>query len=267
LGMAKNVLVFAPHPDDAEIYTGGTVAKMIKEGAKATIVVATDGSKGSFDMAGPALAQTRKAEAQQAEQVLGAQPPVFLGYVDFELDKLAPGVLREKLIRIIRQYKPDVVFSLDPYAPYEPHPDHRALAWAGWEALNFSNLPLIHPEHSAEGLQPHFVAEKYYYAVNPNEINKIVDISATMDKKLAALNKHMSQMVFMVKDIVRQAAIAGLDLHTVIGNTIDDPVKAMNYSMRLTNGKMGQQIGVTYGEGYRYERFHPLIEDILSAQG
>ena len=54
--MEKKVIVFAPHQDDAEFYAGGTLAKMIAEGDKVVIVVATDGSRGSFEHAGDALA-------------------------------------------------------------------------------------------------------------------------------------------------------------------------------------------------------------------
>jgi LmbE family N-acetylglucosaminyl deacetylase len=156
-------MVFSPHPDDAEFYAGGTIARMVQEGVKAYLVIATDGRVGSYEHDSHSLVQIRAEEARQAAKVLGAEPPIFLGYPDMGLDRLPPGVLREQFIRLIRQYQPDVVIAEDPFTGIDVHPDHRAVAWAASDAVNYSQLPLMHPEHLAEGLQPHFVSEKYFY--------------------------------------------------------------------------------------------------------
>ena len=149
---------------------------------------------------------------RRAAAVLGAEPPILLGYPDMELDTLPAGVLREKFIRTIRQLKPDVLVAEDPYAPFEPHPDHRAVAWAATEAINYAGLPLVHPEHLAEGLALHLVVEKYFYANVPTLANKCIDISEALARKLAALAEHKSQMVFLVAGVMREAEVAGLDI-------------------------------------------------------
>ena len=89
--MAKKVIVFAPHPDDAEFYAGGTLTRMIAEGDKVVIVVATDGSKGSFEHAGDALAALRRSEALQAAKVLGAEPPIMLDTAILNWTSYLPG--------------------------------------------------------------------------------------------------------------------------------------------------------------------------------
>ena len=128
--MPETVLALVPHPDDAEIYCGGTLARYAAEGAKVHIVVATDGRKGSFMEESNTLAEMRAEEMWRAAAALGAEPPVLLGFPDMELDTLRPGVLREQFVRAIRRLRPEVVFAQDPYALYEPHP-YRQLCLLG----------------------------------------------------------------------------------------------------------------------------------------
>lgn len=264
--MPPVVLALTPHPDDAEIFAGGTIAGMIAAGARAYILVATDGRRGSFEHDGPALAEMRAAEGRRAAHVLGAEPPILLGYPDLELDHLAPGVLREAFIRAIRQFRPDVVIAEDPFAPYDPHPDHRAVAWAASDALSFSELPLMHPEHLEQGLQPHFVVEKYFYSEHLPSTNRVIDVSATMDLKLKALAEHKSQVTFLVEGVVRQARLAGLDVEALLGGMASEPMAAMEWALRAEAAEVGARIGVAYGEAFRYVRFDPLVENLLSLQ-
>lgn len=265
--MSKIVLALVPHPDDAEFFAGGLLANLIADGAKVYIAIASDGRRGSFELDANSLAAIRREEAARAAQTLGAEPPIFLNHPDLEVDTLPPGLLREQFIRLIRQYQPDVVVAEDAFAPYEVHPDHRAVAWAASDAIHFANLPLMHPEHLAQGLQPHFVVEKYFYGENLPNANKIVDISQTMERKIAALGEHRSQVKFLVEDVLRQAKLAGLDLQSLLGNALDDPLQALAWALRAQAAEIGQRIGVAYGEAYRYVRFHPFVENLLALQG
>ena len=264
--MAKKVIVFAPHPDDAEFYAGGTLAKMIAEGFKVVIVVATDSSKGSFEHAGDALAALRRSEALQAAKVLGAEPPIMLGYRDFELDKLPAGQLREQFIHHIRQQQPDVVFTEDAFANGEVHHDHRAVAWAASDAINYATLPLLHPEHLTQGLDPHFVVEKYFFSDDLGDANKVVDISETFERKIAALTEHKSQIKFLVEGILNEARLAGVDLAGLLGAAASNHLMAFTWAMQTQAAGVGLKAGFTYGEAFRYVRFHPFVENILSTQ-
>ncbi len=284
--MPKTVLVFTPHPDDAEFYAGGTIAWFAKEGDRVIIVIASDGRRGSFTHSSEKLAPIRIEETQRAAQVLGVEPPILLSHPDMELDKLASGRLREEFIRLIRQHRPEVVIAQDPFVPYEPHPDHRAVAWAASDAIHYAHLPLLHPEHLSMGLQPHFVAEKYYYAEFPSEtrfqplstksglesrgfIHVAVNITQTIDTKMAALAEHKSQMEFLVEEVLRQTALlgpAGPDLQKVMSDAAGDPATAMSWFIKAQAARIGQKIGVSFGEAFRYERFHPVIESFLTHQ-
>ncbi len=265
--MSKTVLVLVPHPDDAEFFAGGLIANLIDEGAKVYLVIASDGRRGSFDLDATTLTQTRREEAHRAAQTLGAEAPNFLGHPDLEVDTLPPGLLREQFIRAIRQYKPDIVIAEDAFAPYEVHPDHRAVAWAASDAIHFANLPLMHPEHLQEGLAPHFVVEKYFYGENLLNANKIVDISQTIERKIAAMAEHRSQVKFLVEDVLRQAALAGLDLGAWLGGALDNPTQALAWAIQAQAAEIGKRIGVAYAEAYRYVRFHPFVENLLAMQG
>ncbi len=264
--MPGTVLVLTPHPDDAEVFAGGTIAKMVAEGARVIIVIASSGNKGSFEYDAETLAAIRREEATRAAAVLGAEPPIFLEHPDLEVGLLPPGVLREQFVRLIRQYKPDVVITEDPLYIAEVHPDHRAVARAASDAVNFCHLPLLYPEHADEGLEPHFVVEKYFYTPDPAGANKIVDITNTVEKKIAAMMEHRSQVRFLVEEVLRQARRAGLDPKAMLGPMVEDPAAAMAWALRSEAAQIGQRAGFAYGEAFRYVRFHPIVESLLGAQ-
>lgn len=261
--MSKTILVLVPHPDDAEFGCGGTLALMASAGEKIIIVTATDGSKGAFDYDRSEIARLRANEAAEAARILGAETPILLGHADLELDLLPPGVLRREFVHLIRRYRPDVVICQDPFNPQDLHPDHRAVAWAAAEAVNFAHLPLLHPEQLIDGIQPHYVTEKYFYYPRASEANKIVDITGVIEKKVAALAAHTSQVKFLVEDIFRQGRLAGVDIPAILGHPPEPHLAALTFAVQSEAAEMGQPAGYVYGESYRTVRFHPFIEGVI----
>jgi LmbE family N-acetylglucosaminyl deacetylase len=259
----QTVLCLVPHPDDAEYYAGGFIAKLASEGAKVYIAVSTDGIKGSFELTGQELSDARHEEMVNSAKIIGAEQPIFLGYTDFELDMLPPGVLRERYISLIRKFQPAIVITEDPFGSGEPHPDHRAVAMAALEAIHFARLPRIHPHHLKGGLKPHIVTEKYYYSEDPEKYNKFVDISATFDKKMDALAAHKSQVEFLVQGLLNEAILGGLDIHSKLGEMAMDKLALFRMGMRMQAAQTGAKAGMELAEGYRYERFNPLVEKFL----
>lgn len=261
---AKRVLIFAPHPDDAEFYAGGFMAKLVEEGADVLVVTVTDGRCGTYHEDPEKLALIRREEAEKAAKLQGVSIR-FLGYRDYELNLLPPGILREQLVRIIREYKPDIVLAEDAFSKGEVHPDHRSLAWAASDAVNFSQLPNVYPEHGRDGLNPHFITEKYYYTDDPARMNCFIDISEYIEKKLSGMMAHTSQVEFLVEDVMRQAAIAGLDLSRYMGGTdLNDAQAAIRVAMLAQAAELGKAIGVGYAEAYFHTRFHPYIEGLIN---
>ncbi|MGH2719766.1 MAG: PIG-L deacetylase family protein [Actinomycetota bacterium] len=192
-------LVFTPHPDDAELGCGATMAKWIAQGTQVVLVVVTNGAAGSNDpdVDRTALIETREAEQRAAAELLGISEVVFLGYEDGYVEDSHE--LRRDMIREIRRHKPDVVLGPDPsffYAPdgYVNHPDHRRTGEAFLAAVNpgATTVPLYRTELYDKGFLPHQVkACLLAFSVNANYV---VDVAGYLDTKLAALRAHVSQM-------------------------------------------------------------------------
>ncbi len=190
----ESAMVIVAHPDDAEFTVAGTVAAWAKAGCRVTYVVCTDGNAGSHEpgMTREKLAEIRRAEQRAACATLGVSEVVFLGYDDGQLQPTLD--LRRDLVRVIRQYKPEVVIAWDPTMmflgdDYINHPDHRAAAQAALDAAApASAMPLLWPEAGA----PHSVRQVYIYG--NDEPNVWVDVTETIEQKIAALKQHASQM-------------------------------------------------------------------------
>src|SRR5262245_46684672 len=113
------VICFGAHPDDCEIQAGGTAARWAEKGHHVLLVSVTNGDIGHWSQAGGPLAQRRRNEVQKAHQILGVQG-VILDNHDGEL--LPTIENRRTLVRLIREWKADVVLS---HRPNDYHPDHR----------------------------------------------------------------------------------------------------------------------------------------------
>lgn len=261
LSPMKRVLVFEAHGDDMEFLAGGTVAKFASLGHEVTLVCATDNDKGSFELSADELRAVRDRELQGAADVLGVGRIIPLGYSDGDLAYDAPPrELRAAFMRIIREVRPDIVMTWDPFTPYEGHPDHRAVATAASEAAQFSHLPNFHPEQAAEGLAPHYVSESWYFAKAPRDQNKYVDISDFVETKVAALCKHEAQMVLTVADMQHGLRASGLNIpwlealdpheyHAVI----DKQIRARAAAVARNSGLECQ-----YAEGFRRTRYNGI---------
>lgn len=249
--MKKVVLSVAAHGDDAEFMAGGTLAKMAAEGHDVYLAIATDNDRGSMRLSAQRLKEIARPEAEAAAAALGARGVFMLGYTDGDLCDVKPSVLRGQVMRLIRQVRADVIFSWDPFAPFEGHPDHRAIAWATSDAASFAHFPLFHPEHLEEGLEPHRVSEWYWYSKAGWESNELVDISETMAAKLQALYAYECQMVLTLDEFLDAARMAGAAPSGI------DPLDYQPWielAMRAVHGELGAAADVAYAEAFRYER-------------
>jgi LmbE family N-acetylglucosaminyl deacetylase len=197
----KRVMSIHAHPDDQEFTVAGTLAKWSGAGCEVISVVITSGDAGSNDPTHdaaykPALARLREGEQNAANEILGIKQTIYLHYPDGELEPTL--ALRKELTKLIRTHKPDVVVTGDPQAVfygngYINHPDHRAAAQAATYAVFPSaGSRLLFAELLKEGFEPHNVKRLYLHG--PEKPDTWVDISETIDAKLAALNKHASQL-------------------------------------------------------------------------
>lgn len=194
----KRAMFIFAHPDDIEFGTAGTAALWAKYGSDVVYVVLTDGNIGSHDpdMTAEKLAKIRRAEQTAAAETAGATC-IYMGEPDGLLQPTPE--LRKKLVRLIRQHRPNVVVCGDPNFYYGEnyinHPDHRNAAIAALEAVFPSaDSPLLFPELvSEEGLSPHKV-NYVFLTSNWGEATYYVDISETLEIKIEALRQHKSQL-------------------------------------------------------------------------
>jgi len=188
-----DVMVVTPHPDDAEFGVAGTVARWTREGKQVVYIVCTSGDKGTSDTSvrPEELASIREQEQQAAASLLGVREVVFLRYPDQGLEDTAE--FRKEVVRRIREYRPEIVVTTDPYRRYLWHRDHRITGQVTIDAIfPYARDFLAYPDLLAEGLQPHKVKEAWFWATeDPNYRSNITD---TFDIKIAALRCHQSQV-------------------------------------------------------------------------
>jgi LmbE family N-acetylglucosaminyl deacetylase len=191
----KRAMAIMAHPDDTEFTCGGTFAHWIDDGWEITYVLCTLGQKGTHDpdTTPHEMAVIREKETRAAAQSLGVSKCVFLNHIDGELEVTMD--FRRELSAVIRTYKPQVVFTHDPWLHYQIHPDHRAVGFSALDAIAAARDRLYFPEQLAQGLEPNRVKDVYLWA--PERPNTWMDITDTFERKIAALRQHKSQVSHM----------------------------------------------------------------------
>ena len=191
-------MVIAAHPDDADFGPSGTAARWIDQGSVGWLVCCTSGDQGGEDPERDPfdLAAEREREQRAAAEVTGYAGVSFLHQPDGALvNDLA---LRELLVREIRTFRPDAVLATDPEALFHSdgfinHTDHRAAGIAAVDAVYpAARNPMAFPSLARGGLAAHRVRRMYLFW--SNQPNAWIDITSTLDRKIAALAEHRSQI-------------------------------------------------------------------------
>lgn len=228
------ILIIAAHADDIEFGAGGSAAVWADAGADVYYCIVTDGSAGGNDPAvnTAQLVPLRMDEQRRAAAICGVKDVIFLGYRDANLQPTLE--LRRDLTRVIRRLQPDRVVIMDPTAvllggegfDYINHPDHRAAGEAALYAVfpSAESRPIF-PELLLEGLEPHHVNE--VYLMTSANTTTAVDITPAIDRKVAALLEHRSQVDASVGEMVKQWA-----------------------------AESGKLVGVPYAEDFRVMKFY-----------
>ena len=225
----RAMVIFA-HPDDAEIGSGGVIAKWVAAGCEVTYVLCTNGDAGTADrsLTAAALAARRASEQRAAADFMGVRHVVMLGYPDGHLEETRDFL--GDIVHAIRHYRPHTVFVHDPYRMHGfQHRDHRKAGIVTTDAVYpYARDHLHFSEHiTRDKLEPHKVRELWYWGMDAP--NVIVDITDGIDRQIAALVRHESQ-------------IAGFNVPA--GQTIGERVK--RNAAELANG-----YGFEYGAVFR----------------
>jgi len=192
------VLAVFAHPDDAEISSGGTLAKWAAQGREVHLLILTNGDRGSDDpdTDREELARTRAEEQARAAKVLGLGDFRILDNHDGELENNVE--VRREIVRAIREIRPQVVVTADPTTwfignRFMNHPDHRTAGATVMDAIfPGAGNPTYFPEQLAEGLAPWKVPViRFAWTTEPNIFE---DITGYLEAKLAALREHGSQV-------------------------------------------------------------------------
>ncbi|MHB1683650.1 MAG: PIG-L deacetylase family protein [Bacilli bacterium] len=186
----KRIVVCIAHPDD-EVFCSGALLRLVDAGNELTVVVGTQGEKGSHDptLTAESIAAARRQEMDMSAQRLGVKEVVQLGYRDGELQYAED--LKETLFRLVRSIRPDVVLTFDPWKRYEIHSDHREIGFAMIEAAHLGANCWYYNGQITDDIKCHRSQELYLF--NCDEPNYYVDITDVFERKLYAASAHASQ--------------------------------------------------------------------------
>jgi bacillithiol biosynthesis deacetylase BshB1 len=221
-----NILAIVAHPDDADIFCGGTLAKHADRGDEVHIAHMTRGEYGGFDTTEEEIADVREDEAQASGDVLGADSVEFLGFKDGRIESDLES--RLTVVDCIRKHDPDVVFT---HYREDLHPDHQATSKLVKDAYYMASLPLAKTDH--DPCDP----DNVYFFGKPTssfEPTTFIDISGYEDVKADAIEAHDSQVEF-------------LDEHGGIDAEFDNLIEGILAENQTT----GRRVGAAYAEGFR----------------
>lgn len=194
----ESAMAIVAHPDDIEFSCAGTLARWARAGARVSYVICTSGDVGIDDpeITRQEAAQIREHEQLEAARIAGALEVIFMREPDGMLEPTI--ALRKRLVREIRRFRPEVVISGDPTIvwagdDYINHPDHRAAASAALDAtFPAAGQARLFEELAEEGFTAH--KPRKVYVTSWGAADVYVDITDTIDVKIAALRAHRSQI-------------------------------------------------------------------------
>ncbi len=247
--------MFSPHADDAAAFCGGTLAKLAAGGWNVVLVRITDDAKDSVGLTVEETIQRNTEELHAAAQALDIGEIVELGFPTDTLADVSETVLRERVVYLLRKYKPYAVFTFDPFGQNEANLDHIRVAQVVEEAFWVSCFDLHHPEHFKEGLEPFSVCERWYFGRPVSNPNRAEDITDYFPKRVAALAAHKTMMRNTVNQFRLQlrawgrraplldAAMEG-DLTPLVMGFLHAQSSAIAAAHSLGEGRLGEEFRV-----------------------
>jgi len=196
----RRILCIQPHPDDMEVAAGGTIARLVRSGAVVAYVTVTDGSLGSSDPRDDrkVVRERRRREQEAAARILGVAELRWLDFPDG--GEYSEDEARARILAEIRRFQPEAVITIDPWLPYEGHPDHRKTGLAAVGAALLAAFPRAidageenftgSASPGAEAPPPGVQAVVLAATAAPNAF---VDVTSTWEQKMEAIRAHASQ--------------------------------------------------------------------------
>ena len=191
-------MVIMAHPDDPDFSCSGTCISLVKQGVEVTYLILTNGDKGNHnpDITREALIEMRKREQRAAADTSGVQQVIFMGEEDGFLQSTRE--LRKRVVREIRRVRPELIICQSPEryfggGGYINHPDHRNAGLVALDAIfPATDNMMFFPDLMDEGYMPHKIGQ--LYVVGERDVNLKIDITDTIDTKIASIQCHTSQI-------------------------------------------------------------------------
>lgn len=260
----KVLALIEPHLDDGPIFAGGTIAKLLNEGYTGYLIRTSNDEKDSLDLTLGETVLANERDSRAFIKTMGLRQVFDLSYRNHRMDDVARNDIRQRLIFLFRLLKVDTVFTYDPWGHYEENPDHYVTAQAVDAACWMAGGRLDYPEHFAAGLKPHAPREKYYFARGPQLVNRVVDISTTIDKKMACIRSNQTMIKHMVGDLKAELAERNLKLPIL---EADDATAIRNYAdlaFGTRDARAGQRHGLQYAEAFHHMGPSSSLDDYIA---
>jgi LmbE family N-acetylglucosaminyl deacetylase len=254
----KVLLAIQPHSDDIPIYAGGTVAKLMDEGYTGYLLRTTDDSMGD--------ALGNKQDNEKLAKYYGMEKAYDFLYPHHRMDSIQIQDLKGRLMFLFRLLKVDTIICYDPWEHYEENPDHAATAHAVEAARWMAGSGNDYPEHLDAGLKPYSPKERYYFSRDPypQRINRVVDISNYIDKKVESNlvnvtkgpggNNGIKLREKLAKQ-GKQLPILEGDNHAANFNYVKRfvfGIDSISRSENISNKKIGEMYGLEWAERFHY---------------
>lgn len=238
--MKLDILVFAAHPDDAELSCSGVIISHVKKGYKVGIVDLTRGELGTRG-----TPELRAREAEASSRIMGLSARENLGFRDgfFENDEQH----KLEVVKMIRKYQPSIILA---NAVEDRHPDHGRAARLVSESVFIAGLKMVPTSLAGENQSPWRPYAVYHYIqslfIAPDFV---VDVSDAWEQKMEAIRCFKSQF------------------HDPSSKEPETYISSPEFLKMLeSRGKeLGHAIGAAYGEGYTKER-HIGLKDLFHLQ-
>jgi LmbE family N-acetylglucosaminyl deacetylase len=249
----KVLVAVQAHADDIPLFCAGTIAKLISEGYTGYLINTTNDEKcGPTKSMGETILSNER-EVEDLAEVLGLQEVFNLGYRNHRMDEASPLELRARLVFLFRHLKADTVFSFNPWGEDEENPDHYVTGRAVEAACWMAGMGKDYPEQRSAGLMPHGVKEKYYWVVRPGQpCNRIVDVSAHIEMKIAAMSVNKSQGPAGAHGSRLQASLhaSGRHLPALDGDSETADREYIRLFGLTHFSELGKAHGLPYAEGF-----------------
>ncbi|HEY2934846.1 MAG TPA: PIG-L family deacetylase [Acidobacteriota bacterium] len=259
----KVLAAIQPHSDDIPLFAGGTVAKLINEGYTGHLIRTTNDEKAGRGATMAEVVLNNERDNDAVAKALGLKKVFNLNYRNHRMDDISRQEMRGRMIYLFRMLKVDTVLCYDPWGHYEQNPDHYVTAQVVESACWMAAGSRDYPEQLEGGLQPHAVQERYYFARGPQLVNRIVDITGTIDQKVAANVANVTQGPAGENGANLRTRLAARKLRLPILGSDDESANrqyvrhiVLDYdSQHLRGVPSDREVGRTYGLQWA-EAFH-----------